>query len=54
MNQKIDGVFDANSYRYIPYDLRNEWKTLYNLFSKSFYDKMHLKYKIFPNDLKGT
>lgn len=48
MNEKIDGVFDANSYRYIPYDLRNEWKTLYNLFSRSYYDKMHLKYKIFP------
>ena len=48
MNEKIDGVFDANSYRYIPYDLRNEWKTLYNLFDRSFYDKMHLKYEIFP------
>lgn len=48
MNEKIDGVFDANSYRYIPYDLRNEWKTLYNFFDKKFYDKMHLKYEIFP------
>lgn len=48
MNNKIDGVFEYKSYRYIPYNLRNEWKTMYNLISKKFYKEMNEKYKLFP------
>ena len=48
MNDKIDGVFEFKSYRYVPYDLRNEWKTFYNLTSKKFYNKLHSKFNVFP------
>ena len=48
MDFKIDGVFDSLSYRYIPYNLRNEWKTVYNLVSKNFFNNMHNLYKIQP------
>jgi len=47
MNTKIDGVFEYKSYRYIPYNLRNEWKTLYNIYSKNFYNNMHKRNKLF-------
>ena len=47
MDTKIDGVFEYKSYRYIPYNLRNEWKTLYNIYSKKFYKNMHTRSHLF-------
>lgn len=48
MNDKIDGIFEYKSYRYVPYDLRNDWKTFYNLTSKKFYNKLNSHYNLFP------
>ena len=48
MNDKIDGIFEYKSYRYVPYNLRNEWKTFYNFTGKSFYNKLHSQYNLFP------
>jgi hypothetical protein len=47
MDTKIDGVFEYKSYRYIPYNLRNEWKTLYNIYSRKFYKNMHNRNHLF-------
>ena len=48
MNDKIDGIFEFKSYRYVPYSLRSEWKTFYNYTGKKFYDKLNLQNKLFP------
>ena len=48
MNDKIDGIFEFKSYRYVPYSLRSEWKTFYNYTSKRFYDKINYQNKLFP------
>jgi len=48
MESKIDSIFEEKYYRYIPYNLRNEWKTTYNLYGKNFYKNMHLKNNLFP------
>jgi len=47
MDTKIDGVFEYKSYRYIPYNLRNEWKTLYNFYGTNFYKNMHKRNHLF-------
>ena len=31
MPKLIDNIFDYDSYRYVPNELKAEWKTLYNL-----------------------
>ena len=48
MNDKIDGIFEYKSYRYVPYSLRSEWKTFYNYTSKKFYDRLNAQNKLFP------
>ena len=47
MNDKIDGVFEYKAYRYVPFNLKNEWKTLYNYTYNKFYDKLNTKNKLF-------
>ena len=48
MDNKIDGIFEYKSYRYIPNDLRKEWKTLYNIYGRNFYKNMHKRNNLFP------
>ena len=38
MNIKIDGIFDCVSYRYIPYELKSEWKTLINYYKSNYFE----------------
>ena len=40
MDLTIDTIFKSNSYRYIPVDLRNEWRDLYNYNTCGYYDTM--------------
>jgi len=48
MENTIDGIFEDKYYRYIPYNLRSEWKTIYNIYSRNFYVNLHKKHKLFP------
>ena len=48
MENTIDGIFEDKYYRYIPYNLKNKWKTIYNLYGKKFYSNLHKKHKLFP------
>ena len=41
MNFTIDKIFSSKSYRYIPTDIRNEWKTIYNYYANGHYEKMY-------------
>ena len=50
MTKLIDNVFDYDSYRYIPNDLKAEWKTLYNLYIGNYFIKQHEIYKIYPQN----
>ena len=39
MSEKlIDNIFDYKSYRYIPENLKAEWKNLYNLYSGDYFN----------------
>lgn len=40
MNFTIDKIFNSKSYRYIPTNIRNEWKNLYNYYSCDYYQKL--------------
>lgn len=46
----IDNVFDYKNYRYVPIDLRMEWKTLYNLYSGDYFNIQHKLFNIFPQN----
>ena len=46
----IDNIFDYDSYRYVPQDLKAEWKTLYNLYIGNYFKKQHDIYKIYPQN----
>ena len=46
----IDNIFTYDSYRYVPEDLKLEWKTLYNYYSTKYFDKQHKIYSIFPQN----
>ena len=37
----IDNIFDYDSYRYVPQELKAEWKTLYNLYIGNYFKKQH-------------
>ena len=50
MTKLIDNVFDYDSYRYIPNELKAEWKTLYNLYIGNYFNKQHEIYKIYPQN----
>lgn len=50
MSKLIDNVFDYDSYRYIPNELKAEWKTLYNLYIGNYFVKQHEIYKIYPQN----
>jgi len=51
MSEKlIDNIFDYKSYRYIPENLKAEWKNLYNLYSGDYFNKQHEIYKIYPQN----
>ena len=51
MSQKlIDNIFDYDSYRYVPQELKSEWKTLYNLYIGKYFEKQHEIYKIYPQN----
>lgn len=47
-NNLIDNIFDYNSYRYVPEELKVEWKNLYNLYRGEYYKKQHEIYNIYP------
>ena len=44
----IDNVFTYDSYRYVPEELKLEWKTLYNYYSVDYFNKQHKIHKIYP------
>jgi hypothetical protein len=46
----IDNVFDYKNYRYVPINLRMEWKTLYNLYSGDYFNIQHKLFNIFPQN----
>lgn len=46
----IDNIFDYKNYRYVPIELRMEWKTLYNLYKGNYFIKQHNLFKIFPQN----
>ena len=46
----IDSIFDYKNYRYVPIELRMEWKTLYNLYKGGYFIKQHELFKIFPQN----
>lgn len=46
----IDNVFDYKNYRYVPINLRMEWKTLYNLYSGDYFNTQHKLFNIFPQN----
>jgi len=46
----IDNIFDYKNYRYVPIELRMEWKTLYNLYSGNYFHTQHKLFKIFPQN----
>ena len=46
----IDSIFDYKNYRYVPIELRMEWKTLYNLYKGNYFIKQHELFKIFPQN----
>ena len=46
----IDSIFDYKNYRYVPIELRMEWKTLYNLYKGNYFNKQHELFKIFPQN----
>ena len=46
----IDSIFDYKNYRYVPIELRMEWKTLYNLYKGGYFIKQHKLFKIFPQN----
>jgi hypothetical protein len=46
----IDNIFDYDAYRYVPQDLKAEWKTLYNLYIGNYFKKQHEIYKIYPQN----
>ena len=46
----IDNIFDYDSYRYVPQELKAEWKTLYNLYIGNYFKKQHEIYKIHPQN----
>ena len=46
----IDNVFNYKNYRYVPIDLRMEWKTLYNLYSGDYFNTQHKLFNIFPQN----
>ena len=46
----IDNIFTYDSYRYVPEDLKLEWKTLYNYYSTKYFDKQHKIFSIFPQN----
>lgn len=47
MSELIDNIFEYKAYRYVPSELRLEWKTLYNLYKGKFYSKYHKIYDIY-------
>ena len=47
-NNLIDNIFDYNSYRYVPEELKVEWKNLYNLNRGDYFKKQHEIYSIYP------
>ena len=46
----IDSIFDYKNYRYVPMDLRLEWKSLYNLYKGDYFNTQHKLFKIFPQN----
>ena len=50
MTKLIDNIFDYDSYRYVPNELKAEWKTLYNLYLGNYFKKQHEIYKIHPQN----
>lgn len=46
----IDNIFDYKNYRYVPIELRMEWKALYNLYRGDFFNTQHKLYNIFPQN----
>ena len=46
----IDSIFDYKNYRYVPIELRMEWKTLYNLYKGGYFIRQHKLFKIFPQN----
>ena len=46
----IDNIFTYDSYRYVPENLRLEWKTLYNYYSVDYFNKQHKIYEIYPQN----
>lgn len=46
----IDSIFDYKNYRYVPIELRMEWKTLYNLYSGDYFNTQHKLFNIFPQN----
>lgn len=46
----IDNIFTYDSYRYVPEDLKLEWKTLYNYYSTNYFKKQHKIFSIFPQN----
>ena len=49
-NSLIDNIFNYKSYRYVPEQLKSEWKTLYNLYSSDYFNKQHKIYNIYPQN----
>ena len=50
MSKLIDNIFDYDSYRYVPNQLKAEWKTLYNLYIGNYFNRQHEIYKIYPQN----
>ena len=50
MSRLIDNIFDYDSYRYVPNQLKAEWKTLYNLYIGNYFNRQHEIYKIYPQN----
>ena len=46
----IDNIFTYDSYRYVPENLKLEWKTLYNYYSVDYFNKQHKIYEIYPQN----
>lgn len=56
MSKLIDNVFDYDTIRYVPVNIQNEWKNLYNLYKGSFFQHQKKIYNIYcsiQNDYKN-
>ena len=56
MSKLIDNVFDYDTIRYVPVNIQNEWKNLYNLYKGRFFERQKKIYNIYcsiQNDFKS-